>query len=128
MTTSDMHALAERLARGEDAAFAELYDASADQLHRYLAALLRSREAASDVVQSAFGKLAGLRVWPDDPAAWLFRVVRHAAIDALQQRADCGRGNGCGQSSSRCRGRRGFKIGNDLIGAGLIVNTWCAVY
>ncbi len=35
-----------------------------------------------DVVQAAFGKLAGLTTWPDDPAAWLFRVVRHAAIDA----------------------------------------------
>ena len=35
-----------------------------------------------DVVQSAFCKLAGQWAWPDDPVAWLFRVVRNAAIDA----------------------------------------------
>lgn len=35
-----------------------------------------------DVVQEAFCKLVVLRTPPDDPAAWLFRVVRNAAIDA----------------------------------------------
>src|SRR3974377_1191285 len=34
------------------------------------------------VVQEAFLKLAGLRAWPENPAAWLFRVVRNGAIDA----------------------------------------------
>ncbi|MBA3481650.1 MAG: hypothetical protein H0T51_07530, partial [Pirellulales bacterium] len=49
-----MHTLAIRLAHGEDSAFAELYDACADRLHRYAAVRLRSREAASDVVQTVF--------------------------------------------------------------------------
>ncbi len=40
--------------------------------------------APEDVVQEAFLKLAGLRVVPDNPAAWLFRVVRNGAIDAGQ--------------------------------------------
>jgi RNA polymerase sigma-70 factor (ECF subfamily) len=35
-----------------------------------------------DVVQVAFVKLAGLPRPPDQPAAWLFRVVRHEAINA----------------------------------------------
>lgn len=31
---------------------------------------------------ATFGKLARLPTPPDDPAAWLFRAVKHAAIDA----------------------------------------------
>jgi RNA polymerase sigma factor (sigma-70 family) len=39
-------------------------------------------DTPEDVVQDAFLKLAGLRAWPENPAAWLFRVVRNGAIDA----------------------------------------------
>ena len=38
-----MQPLADRLARGDDSAFAELYDACADRLHRYAAVRLGSR-------------------------------------------------------------------------------------
>lgn len=58
----------------------------ADLLDRHAAALaLYARQwtrSPEDAVQLAFGKLAAQRAWPDDPAAWLFRTVRHAAIDA----------------------------------------------
>jgi RNA polymerase sigma-70 factor (ECF subfamily) len=37
-----------------------------------------------DVVQEAFLKLASLPCPPENPAAWLFRVVRNGAIDAGQ--------------------------------------------
>jgi RNA polymerase sigma-70 factor (ECF subfamily) len=37
-----------------------------------------------DVVQEAFLKLSGLSSMPENPAAWLFRVVRNGAIDAGQ--------------------------------------------
>jgi RNA polymerase sigma-70 factor (ECF subfamily) len=37
---------------------------------------------AQDVVQEAFLKLASRRARPDNPAAWLFRVVRNGAIKA----------------------------------------------
>jgi RNA polymerase sigma factor (sigma-70 family) len=37
-----------------------------------------------DVVQDAFLKLVAQRRPPDDPAAWLFRVVRNAALDAAK--------------------------------------------
>jgi RNA polymerase sigma-70 factor (ECF subfamily) len=40
--------------------------------------------APEDVVQLAFLKLARLRELPENPAAWLFRVVRNAALDAGQ--------------------------------------------
>jgi len=39
-------------------------------------------DSPEDVVQEAFCKLATTGQSPDDPAAWLFRVVRNAAIDA----------------------------------------------
>jgi RNA polymerase sigma-70 factor (ECF subfamily) len=35
-----------------------------------------------DVVQEAFLKLAGQTRMPDDPVAWLYRVVRNGAIDS----------------------------------------------
>ena len=35
-----------------------------------------------DVVQASFCKLAAQPASPDDPVAWLYRVVRNAAIDA----------------------------------------------
>jgi len=39
-------------------------------------------DSPEDVVQEAFCKLVTTGRPPDDPAAWLFRVVRNAAIDA----------------------------------------------
>jgi RNA polymerase sigma-70 factor (ECF subfamily) len=42
-----------------------------------------------DVVQEALVELSGQRDWPDNPAAWLFRVVRNRAISqarAIQAR------------------------------------------
>lgn len=58
----------------------------AELIDRHAAALtLYARQwthAPEDVVQMAFSCLAALRTCPDDPAAWLFRVVRNAAIDA----------------------------------------------
>ncbi|MGA2704110.1 MAG: sigma-70 family RNA polymerase sigma factor [Isosphaeraceae bacterium] len=41
-------------------------------------------DVPEDVVQDAFLKLAAERTLPDNPAAWLFRVVRNGAIDAGQ--------------------------------------------
>ncbi len=38
--------------------------------------------APEDVVQEAFLKLVQQRRDPDDPVAWLFRVVRNGALDA----------------------------------------------
>jgi RNA polymerase sigma-70 factor (ECF subfamily) len=58
---------------------AELIDAHASTLVLYARQWCAAPE---DVVQDAFCKLAASRSWPEDPAAWLFRVVRNAAIDA----------------------------------------------
>jgi RNA polymerase sigma factor (sigma-70 family) len=41
-------------------------------------------DTPEDVVQEAFVKLAAARTPPDNPAAWLFRVVRNGALNAAQ--------------------------------------------
>ena len=57
----------------------------AELIDRHAAALgLYARQwcaAAEDAVQDGVCKLVALKVPPDDPAAWLFRTVRNAAID-----------------------------------------------
>jgi RNA polymerase sigma-70 factor (ECF subfamily) len=47
-------ALLARLHQGDSAAFAELYQRTADRLTRYVAARLRARDLVDDVVQEAF--------------------------------------------------------------------------
>ena len=44
---------------------------------------------AEDCVQEAFIRIASQQQAPDDPAAWLMRVVRNAAIDTV--RSQCRR-------------------------------------
>jgi RNA polymerase sigma factor (sigma-70 family) len=41
-------------------------------------------DASEDVVQEAFVKLATQRTLPENPAAWLFRVVRNGAHNAAK--------------------------------------------
>ncbi len=60
---------------------AELVDRHAAALTLYARQWCANPE---DVVQEAFLKLARERTPPDNPAAWLFRVVRNAAIDATR--------------------------------------------
>jgi RNA polymerase sigma-70 factor (ECF subfamily) len=77
-----MDRLAERLARGDQAAFAELYDACADRLHHYLVVRLGSREDADDVLQETFVRLARRRKrlsGVDNLVAYVFTVARNEA-------------------------------------------------
>jgi RNA polymerase sigma-70 factor, ECF subfamily len=74
--------LAARLARGEEAAFAELYDACVGQLYGYLVARLGSRDAAGDVMQSAFLRAVKSRRQfrgVENPIAYLFQIARNEA-------------------------------------------------
>ena len=45
------------VARGDEAAFAELYQATAAKLHAVALRILRSKEAAEDVVQDSYFKV-----------------------------------------------------------------------
>jgi RNA polymerase sigma-70 factor (ECF subfamily) len=77
-----MKPLAARLAAGEESAFAELYDACADRLHRYLSWQVGSRDAAADVLQQAFLRAVGSRRKfgkVENPIAYLFQIARNEA-------------------------------------------------
>lgn len=81
--------LAARLARGEEAAFAELYDVCADRLHGYVAARLGSRDAASDVVQNAFLRAVQSRRRFRDvesPVAYMFQIARNETLRWVAKR------------------------------------------
>jgi RNA polymerase sigma-70 factor (ECF subfamily) len=77
-----MDELARRLAGGDPAAFAQLYDACADRLHHYLTARLGSRHDADDVLQETFVRL--VRLAPrlaavENLTAFVFAVARNEA-------------------------------------------------
>src|SRR5262245_51970350 len=83
-----MHELAARLARGDEAAFAELYDSCANRLHYYVASRLGSRDAADDVVQTAFLRaVRSRRRFRDvtNPIAYMFQIARNESVRAAKR-------------------------------------------
>jgi len=82
MSDENQHDLAARLARGEEAAFAKLYDACADRLYRYLLGRVGSPESAADVLQTAFLRAVKNRKKfrnVENPVAYLFQIARNEA-------------------------------------------------
>ena len=83
-----------RLARGDRAAFAELYDACADRVHHYLVVRLGSRADADDVLQETFVGLARTReklATVENLVAYVFASARNEAIRLVGRRAREGR-------------------------------------
>jgi len=83
--------LGKRLARGEVAAFAELYDLCADRLHHYLVYQLGSRDDADEVLQETFlrlvrgrEKLAGV----ESITGYSFMIARNEALRRLAARSN----------------------------------------
>lgn len=83
-------ALVRRIAGGDEAALRDLYDLHSARLLGLLEALLRDRPQAEDVLQQVF-----LQVWRSArtydpsrgaPLAWLTRIARSRALDALRRR------------------------------------------
>ena len=73
-----------------DVAFEELYRRDRDDVHAYVAGLLRDRSAAEDVTALAFER-AYRRRRSFNPKrgtrrAWLFGIARNAALDELRRR------------------------------------------
>ena len=80
---------AERLARGDTSAFAELYDACADRLHHYLLVRLGSRADADDVIQETFVRLARTRKKlgaVENLVAYVFATARNESIRLTERR------------------------------------------
>jgi RNA polymerase sigma-70 factor (ECF subfamily) len=78
------------VAQGDEAAFAELYQATSAKLYAVALRILRSQEAAEDVVQDSFFK-----VWeragdfkPEiaSPVTWMAAIVRNRALDEVRRR------------------------------------------
>jgi RNA polymerase sigma-70 factor (ECF subfamily) len=73
---------AERLARGDPAAFEALYDACADRVHHALVVRLGSRTDADDVLQETFVRLARMRkslAKVEHLMAYVFAISRNEA-------------------------------------------------
>ena len=86
-----MEGLRERLANGEQSAFAELYDLLAGRLHRYLTFRLSSSHDAADVMQEVFVRLARSRkqfaTREGDLAGYVFAVAHNEAARLLGKRS-----------------------------------------
>ena len=66
---------------------AEWIDEWQEQLFRYAFFRLGNRSDAEDVVQEAFLKVASATLKPDNPKAYLFRIVANRSIDILRERS-----------------------------------------
>lgn len=83
-------ALLARVARGDGAAFRELYDCFADRVFRYALTLLRNRHLAEDVLQEtmiAVWKGATTFAGRSQVSTWIFGIARHQAYRLLRDEA-----------------------------------------
>ncbi len=80
-----------RLAEGDETALARLYDRHAAAVYATALSIVRQPATAEDIVQETF-----LRAWRGaaaalptlhDPVAWLMRIARNQALDALRRQA-----------------------------------------
>jgi len=88
--TETLAAAATEVPDDAEAAFADLYRQCRDDVYAYAAGLLRDRAAAEDVTAQAFER-AYRRRRRFNPRrgtqrAWLFGIVRNAALDELRRR------------------------------------------
>ena len=81
--------LVDRVKNGEQSAFAELYDKYAGAIYGVTLKIVRSEEAAEDVLQDAF-----VKIWKNIHAydstrgtifTWMLNVARNTAIDRLRK-------------------------------------------
>jgi len=82
---ASVDALVERAAAGDSAAFADLYDAFAPRVRRFLRHQVGSGDVAEELLQRTFVKMieALPRYQPRGLpfGAWVFRIARNAVID-----------------------------------------------
>jgi len=86
-----MDTLGKRLAQGDHAAFAELYDACADRIHHYLMVFLGSKEDAEDALQETFIRLVRnckRLAKVENLTAYVFTVARNEALRLAGRRRD----------------------------------------
>ena len=87
---SDDQAVLARIARGETAALAELYDRYSSLAYGLALRILRDPQTAEEVVQDAFlavwRRASSYRPERGEVRSWLLSVVHHRAIDRVRGR------------------------------------------
>jgi RNA polymerase sigma-70 factor (ECF subfamily) len=85
---SDIDAAMDRYARGDESAFAALYDGLAPRLYGYLLRQTRDRARAEDLVQQTFFQIVRARGSFEPQAAvlpWAFAIARRLHIDSVRR-------------------------------------------
>ncbi|MBI4233436.1 MAG: sigma-70 family RNA polymerase sigma factor [Chloroflexi bacterium] len=90
----DIEALAREAQKGDDGAFAQIYELFFDRIHRYLVVRIGDPAEAEDLTQEVFLRamegLGGYR-WQGKPfAAWLFRIAHNLMVDRFRRRERAG--------------------------------------
>jgi RNA polymerase sigma-70 factor (ECF subfamily) len=87
--TSASDAAMARYAAGDEAAFAEVYDALAPRLYAFLTRQTRDRARAEDLVQQTFLQMHRARgrfIEGAEVTPWAFAIARRLFIDGLRRR------------------------------------------
>lgn len=92
LSTVDLSALIGRTARGDQAAFQQLYVETSAKLLGIALRIVKDRAVAEDVVQEAYLKVwqgaASYSVEAGRPMTWLISIARYRAIDVVRARRE----------------------------------------
>ncbi len=85
----DEQSLVHRAQRGDNEAFAQLYEAHFDKIYRYVVLRIGNKAEAEDVTQQVFVKayesISSFR-WKGIPfSAWLFRIAHNVFVDFVRK-------------------------------------------
>lgn len=89
VSQSPLDCAMDRYAAGDDAAFAELYDALAPRLYGYLLRQTRDRARAEDLVQQTFLQMHAARgrfLRGAEVVPWAFSIARRLLIDGVRRK------------------------------------------
>lgn len=86
MDDLELNTLLERLRRGEKQAFSAIYDDLKTPVFTVLVRLTGDRMLSEDLLQEVFLKLYRQPPEAEKPRAYVFRMARNLAIDALRQK------------------------------------------
>ncbi|MBN9602506.1 MAG: sigma-70 family RNA polymerase sigma factor [Afipia felis] len=97
LTPAQLVWLLASVARGDQAAFEALYEATRAKLFGVVLRIVRDQALAEEVLQDAY-----VKIWKEagqyqpgnaSPLAWMVAIVRNRAIDIVRKRADAPLGN-----------------------------------
>jgi RNA polymerase sigma-70 factor, ECF subfamily len=92
LTTAELVWLLAAVAKGDQAAFQRLYQATRGKLYGVVLRILRRRDLADEVLQEAY-----LKVWSSagqfdaaraSPVTWMVAIARNRAIDLLRKKSE----------------------------------------